>query len=67
MWNDVQGLCLKRTLRFLYVLLSHFWRSQHYFLYAKDFRSTSVWKRAMRAAFVRLQDLLGYRRSTWEI
>lgn len=43
------------------------WRSQHFFLYAKDFRSTSVWKRAMRAAFVRLQDLLGYRRSTWEI
>lgn len=43
------------------------WRSQHYFLFSKDFRSTSVWKRAMRAAFVRFQDWLGYRRSGWEI
>lgn len=43
------------------------WRSQHYFLYAKDFRSASIWKRGVRAAFVRLQDLVGVRRSRWEI
>lgn len=43
------------------------WRSQHYFLYARDFRSTSLWKRGLRTAFVRIQDLVGYRRNSWEI
>ena len=43
------------------------WRSQHYFLFAKDFHSTSLWKRGLRAAFVYLQDLVHYRRSKWEV
>ena len=43
------------------------WRSQHYFLYVKYFHFSSLWKRSVRAAFIRLQDLVGYHRSTWEI
>lgn len=43
------------------------WRSQHYFLFAKDLNSNSLWKRGIRAAFVYLQDLVHYRRSKWEV
>lgn len=43
------------------------WRSQHYFLFAREFQSTCLWKRALRALFVRLQSMVGYRRIRVEV
>lgn len=39
------------------------YRSQHYFLFPEEFRSAGLLKRSVRRAFIRLQDLAGYRRS----
>lgn len=38
------------------------WRSQHYFLFSKDFKSASLFKRIVRNLFARLQTVAGYRR-----
>lgn len=43
------------------------WRAQHYFLYSKDFKSKNLWKRIVRVAFIYLQDIVRYKRSSWEI
>lgn len=43
------------------------WRSQHYFLFSKEFKSCSFFKRTVRALFARLQTLIGYRRSNLTI
>lgn len=43
------------------------WRSQHYFLFSKDFQTRKIWKRALRALFIYLQDFFLYKRSSWVI
>lgn len=43
------------------------WRSQHWFLFARDFQSENLLKKIIRAAFARLQSLVGYRRTALEI
>lgn len=39
------------------------WRSQHWFLFARDFQSKNLLKKVVRAVFARLQNLVGYRRT----
>lgn len=43
------------------------WRSQHYFLFPRDFKSNNMTKRFIRAIFARLQSLAGYRRFDKEV
>ncbi|MCM1346012.1 MAG: beta-1,6-N-acetylglucosaminyltransferase [Bacteroides sp.] len=43
------------------------WRSQHYFLFSKDFCSKNIWKRGIRMLYVWLQNLISHKRSSWEI
>lgn len=43
------------------------WRSQHYFLFSREFREAGLVKRSLRAAFARLQSLVGYRRMSCEV
>ncbi len=43
------------------------WRSQHYFIFAKDFNKTSFAKRALRGGFVLLQTFVCYRRVREEV
>ena len=43
------------------------WRTQHYFLYSRDFQTKNIWKKVVRALFARLQSLAHYRRSSLEI
>lgn len=38
------------------------WRSQHYFLFSKDFKSTNLFKRITRKLFVWIQTMVGYSR-----
>ena len=40
------------------------WRSQHYFVYSKDFQTVNVIKKIIRALFARLQSAVHYRRSS---
>lgn len=43
------------------------WRSQHYFLFSREFKTTCYWKRLFRALFVVIQSIVGYKRSSLEI
>lgn len=38
------------------------WRAQHWFLFARDFKSNNFIKRICRALFARIQSLIGYKR-----
>lgn len=38
------------------------WRSQHYFIFSKEFKDAILFKRIVRALFVRVQTIVGYRR-----
>lgn len=38
------------------------WRSQHFFLFSRDFKSSNKIKQLIRAIFARLQTIVGYRR-----
>lgn len=39
------------------------WRSGHYFLFSREFKSKNLATRMIRQIFLRLQDLLGYKRN----
>ena len=39
------------------------WRSGHYFLFSREFKSKNLMIRMMRQMFLRMQDLLGYKRN----
>lgn len=43
------------------------WRSQHYFLFSRDFQSSNVIKKMLRAIFARLQSVFRYRRTSLEV
>lgn len=43
------------------------WRSQHYFIFAKDFNKSSIVKRVLRGCFVKIQTFVGYRRVREEV
>lgn len=43
------------------------WRSQHWFIFSRDFRSGNVFKKLVRALFARCQTLLGYHRTDLQI
>lgn len=43
------------------------WRSQHYFLYSRDFQSSNLFKKVSRAIYARLQNIAGYRRIIEEV
>mgnify|MGYP001777560726 CR=1 FL=1 len=43
------------------------WRAQHWFIYARDFQSKNIFKKIIRAAFARMQSLIGYRRTSLQV
>lgn len=43
------------------------WRSQHYFLFSRDLNTSSLWKRVLRALFVKIQSCIGYKRIRLEV
>lgn len=43
------------------------WRSQHYFLFPKDFQSKNYLKKIIRAIYARFQTLVGYKRGCMTI
>ena len=43
------------------------WRSQHWFIFARDFQSKNLFKKVVRAVFARLQSLIGYRRTPLQV
>lgn len=43
------------------------WRSQHYFLFSKDFQSRNLYKRCIRALFIKIQDFCCFYRNNIEI
>ena len=43
------------------------WRSQHWFLFSRDFKSDNLLKKIVRAVFARLQSLVRYRRTKLEV
>lgn len=43
------------------------WRSQHWFLFPRDFQSGNLFKRITRAVYARLQSLAGYRRTSLQV
>lgn len=43
------------------------WRSQHWFVFPRDFQSDNMFKKIIRAALARLQSLVGYRRTGMEV
>ena len=43
------------------------WRSQHWFVYSRDFQSKNLFKKVVRAVFARLQSLIGYRRTSLQV
>ena len=43
------------------------WRTQHYFIFPRNFKSKNFVIRAIRATFVKLQDILSYKRSVEQI
>lgn len=43
------------------------WRSQHYFLFSRDFKSNNFIKKSIRAIFARLQSVVDYKRFEKEV
>lgn len=43
------------------------WRSQHYFIFSRDFKSNNIVKRILRFAFAKAQSIVGYKRTSLEI
>lgn len=43
------------------------WRSQHYFLFSRDFRCTNPLKKLIRGMYARLQSLIGFHRSSLSV
>lgn len=43
------------------------WRSQHWFIFSRDFQSNNLIKRFIRAIFARLQSFVRYRRTQLEV
>ena len=43
------------------------WRSQHWFLFARDFQSNNLIKRTLRGIFARLQTVVGYKRTKLQV
>lgn len=43
------------------------WRSQHYFLFSREFQHAAFYKRVLRATYARLQSLVGYYRTKLEV
>lgn len=43
------------------------WRSQHWFVFSRDFQSNNMIKKFIRAIFARLQSLVRYRRTRLEV
>lgn len=43
------------------------WRSQHWFMFARDFQSSNLIKKALRGMLARLQTLIGYRRTKLQV
>lgn len=43
------------------------WRSQHWFVYARDFQSGNLFKKVIRGVFARMQSLIGYRRTSLQV
>lgn len=43
------------------------WRTQHYFIFSRNFKSKNHFIRVIRATFVKLQDILNYKRSLDQI
>lgn len=43
------------------------WRTQHWFIYPRDFQSKNIFKKIIRAAFARIQSLIGYRRTSLQV
>ncbi len=43
------------------------WRSQHWFVFPRDFKSGNLFKKIIRAVFARLQSLVHYRRTKLEV
>ena len=43
------------------------WRSQHWFLFPRDFRSGNLIKKIVRAVFARLQSLINYKRTDVQV
>ena len=43
------------------------WRSQHWFVYARDFQSGNLFKKVIRGVFARMQSLTGYRRTSLQV
>lgn len=40
------------------------WRSQHYFLFSRDFQTNCLVKKLIRAVYARIQSLVGYKRTS---
>ena len=43
------------------------WRSQHWFIFAHDFKSNNILKKVLRTILARLQTVLGYKRTEMQI
>lgn len=43
------------------------WRSQHWFIFSRNFKSKNIFKKTIRAVFARLQTLTGYKRTDIQI
>lgn len=43
------------------------WRTQHWFIYPRDFQSKNIFKKIIRAAFARIQSLMRYRRTSLQV
>lgn len=43
------------------------WRSRHYFLFSRSFKSKNLLKRGIRAIFARLQSVVGYKHINGEV
>lgn len=43
------------------------WRTQHYFLFPRDFKSKNIIKKVLRALFARVQSVVGYTRIKLEV
>lgn len=43
------------------------WRSQHWFVYSRDFQSGNLFKKIVRGVLARMQSLIGYRRTSLQV
>ena len=43
------------------------WRSQHWFVYARNFQSENLFKKVVRGVLARMQSLIGYRRTSLQV